>query len=139
MEISLLLYLSILSIYDCREKKVPTVLLYLGIAVAVFLSAAEGITERQIVYQFIGWLPGIFLILAAFATKKAGYADGIVLGIAGAVLGYQRAVILFCVSLLLLSVVSVLLLFLHKVSGKTRIPYLPFLTTAFLMQTLGIL
>ena len=65
--------------------------------------------------------------------------DGAVLVVAGAVLGYQRAVLLFCISLMLTAFVSAVLLLLHKVSGKTRIPYLPFMTTAFLIQKMGVL
>ena len=138
MEIVLLFYLVILSIYDCRERKVPTVLLCLGIAVAVIL-CGMGISNGRIWYQLIGWMPGAFLVLVAFATKKVGYADGLVLVVVGALLGYQRAVFLFCFSLILIVLVSVPLLLLHKFNGKTRIPYLPFITTAFLMQKLGAL
>ena len=139
MEIILLCYLVILSMYDCRERKVPFLLLCLGMAVAVILSIVEGINDGQIWHRLLGWLPGIFLVLVAFVTKKVGYADGCVLFVAGAVLGCQRAMLLFCISLMLTALVSVTLLLLHKVSVKTRIPYLPFITTAFLIQKMGVL
>lgn len=139
MEIVLLCYLIILSLYDCREKRVPFVLVCMGIAVAGILSIVKGSNDGQLWHQVMGWLPGIFLILVAFATKKVGYADGCVLVVVGAVLGYQRAVLLFCISLMLTALVSAALLLLHKVSGKTRIPYLPFMTTAFLIQKMGVL
>lgn len=135
MEIFILLfYLVILSIYDCREKQVPRVLLFIGVVVTVISLLATVIDGQQLLYRILGLLPGQFLLLVAFATKKAGYADGIVLSVIGMILGYQKAVFLFCISLLLMSLVAVLLLFLHKVNGRTRLPYLPFLTVTYVIQ-----
>lgn len=135
MEIYILLfYLVILSVYDCREKQVPGVLLFIGVVVAVISLLIVVIDGQQIWYRILGLLPGLFLLLVAFVTKKAGYADGIVLAVTGMVLGYQKTMILFCISLLLISVISVLLLFLHKVNGRTRLPYLPFLTVTYVIQ-----
>lgn len=135
MEIYILLfYLVILSVYDCREKQVPGVLLFIGVVVAVISLLIVVIDGQQIWYRILGLLPGLFLLLVAFVTKKAGYADGIVLAVTGMVLGYQKTMILFCISLLLISVISVLLLFLHKVNGRTRLPYLPFLTVVYVIQ-----
>lgn len=135
MEIYILLfYLVILSVYDCREKQVPGVLLFIGVVVAVISLLIVVIDGQQVWYRILGLLPGLFLLLVAFVTKKAGYADGIVLAVTGMVLGYQKTMILFCISLLLISVISVLLLFLHKVNGRTRLPYLPFLTVTYVIQ-----
>ena len=135
MEIYILLfYLVILSVYDCREKQVPGVLLFIGVVVAVISLLIVVIDGQQVWYRILGLLPGLFLLLVAFVTKKAGYADGIVLAVTGMVLGYQKTMILFCISLLLISVISVLLLFLHKVNGRTRLPYLPFLTVVYVIQ-----
>lgn len=135
MEIYILLfYLVILSVYDCREKQVPGVLLFIGVVVAVISLLIVVIDGQQVWYRILGLLPGLFLLLVAFVTKKAGYADGIVLAVMGMVLGYQKTMILFCISLLLISVISVLLLFLHKVNGRTRLPYLPFLTVTYVIQ-----
>lgn len=137
MWIFILLYLGMLSYYDWREKKVPVLLLCFGIVVAIMLSIVEGTREKQIWYQILGWLPGIFLCLVAAFTKKMGYADGIVLAVVGSVLGYRMAVMTFCVSLVLVSTVSVVMLFLRRVSANTQIPYIPFLTTAFLILQFG--
>lgn len=130
----LLLYLVILSIYDCREKQVPAVFLYVGIGLTALWLVSGGRNLQEIGTLLLGMLPGLFLLLVAFATKKAGYGDGIVLAVAGAVLGYRQAVLVFCIGLLLVSLVSMLLLLLRKVNGRTKIPFLPFLTAAYVVQ-----
>ena len=137
MWIFVLLYLGVLSYYDWREKKVPIVLLFFGTALAIALSMEEGMKERQIWNQILGWLPGIFLCLVALVTKKMGYADGIVLAGLGGILGYKIAVMTLCVSLMLVSAVSIITLFLRRASKDTQIPYIPFLTAAFLILYLS--
>ena len=127
-------FILILSVYDCREKQVPVVLLSVGGAVTAILMVVQGLCGQQLLYLLPAVLPGVFLLLVAFVTKKAGYADGIVLILVWAVCGYQEAVLAFAISLFVLALASVLLLLLHKVNGRTRIPYLPFLTAALALQ-----
>lgn len=130
----LVLYLIILSIYDCKEKQVPVMLLYIGVVAVALISVIELCTGRIVWYQMLGIIPGGFLVLVSIITQKAGLADGIVLGILGVVLGYKAIMLLFCISLIIISFVSILLLLLHKVTGKTRLPYLPFVTAALVIQ-----
>ena len=130
----LLFYLLILSRYDYREKRVPAVLLYVGLVAAVLLLAGE-MFSGQMTWGYLGGiLPGIFLLLVAVITRKAGMADGIVLSIVGVVLGYQDTMLLFCISLLLFCVVAIILLLFRKINSKETIPYLPFLTVAVAIQ-----
>lgn len=131
-----LLYLLILSKYDYREKQVPSVLIYVG-AGCTFLSVmwewlAEGVNSGQA----LGMLPGLLLIVLAAVTGKAGIADGVVLLIAGAVIGYPNILFAFCISLLLFCVVSVVLLCLRKIKLHENLPYLPFLTVAVVIGEL---
>lgn len=130
----LAIYLIILSIYDFKEKQVPVVALYLGGAVIVLLTVPGLVTGGVAWRRIFGLVPGAFLLLMAVVTRKVGVADGIVLLYIGALLGYQKSVLLFGISLMLFSGVSIILLFLHKVKGHTRLPYLPFLTVALIIQ-----
>ena len=134
----LLLFFVILSVFDCREKQVPVLLLGAGAVAASVLLICKVISGQQVWHQILGVLPGVFLLVVAFVTKKAGYADGVVIAIAGVVLGYKEVAFLFCISLLLISLASVVLLLFRKVNGQTQIPYLPFLTTAFVFQMICI-
>jgi len=71
--------------------------------------------------------------LIAFATKKAGYGDGIVLLLVGMVSGGGKGLWIFCISLFLISIFSVILLLCHKVRRNSEVPYLPFLTVAWIL------
>lgn len=127
-----LVYLLILSLYDIKEKKVPVAMLVAGGIVGMVVVVYDCMVGNGGWLQsMMGILPGAFLLIVAWATKKAGYADGIVLGIIGALKGYRAGCLILCFSLLLLSVVSIILLLLHKVGRKTQIPYIPFLLSAY--------
>lgn len=130
----LLLYFLILSIYDCKEKQVPVVLIYVGMTIVTVVSVIEMVTGVFEWYRLLGILPGMFLIIVALVTRKAGLADGIILAIAGAVLGHRESWLLFLISLMLAFVSSVFLLVIQKITMKTRLPYIPFLTMALLLQ-----
>lgn len=131
-----LLYLLILGIMDIREKKVPAVLLVLGILLALTVGAGErmgsGVGWGRAVHELLlGMMPGGFLLAAAYVTGKAGLGDGLVLIALGIIHGYLAGIILFCVSLFLLFLFSIGLLLLKKANGSTCIPYLPFLAAAY--------
>lgn len=81
----------------------------------------------------MGVLPGAGMLLLAKCSHKAGYGDGIVLMQLGFGLGYRQLLLLFSVSLLLLSGISVLLLLLKKVGRNTRMPYLTFLALTYVV------
>lgn len=136
------LYLLTLGIMDIREKKVPVILLALGVVSALVIGMSEKIeigTEWINIAGelFLGMIPGGFLLAVACLTNKAGYGDGLVLMILGMIYGYLPAVILLCVSLFLLSLFSIGLLVLGKAHRNTCIPYLPFLTIVYLVYFLG--
>lgn len=123
-------WLLVSSAMDIRTRRLPVWMLVLG-----GIMAAAAIWNRQIRYFDIlgGMAPGMFLLLTAFATKKAGYGDGIALSCLGAALGGERGLLLFGLSLFLMSVCSLILLGLRKVGRNTGIPYLPFLTAAWIL------
>lgn len=129
-------YLFILSVYDWKQKQVPIVLLYIGVGMVTLMSVIELVNGTFMWNRFLGVLPGIFLIVVACVTRKAGMADGIVLAIAGIILGHRQIWLLFCLSLMLIFISAVLLLLLRKIHMKTRLPYLPFLLIAFLLLQL---
>ena len=82
----------------------------------------------------MGMLPGIVLLLVAVATKKAGWADGVVLLLLGLLWGARECTVSFALSLFAISIVSLILLALRKVDRNARLPYLPFLCGGYLLQ-----
>ena len=142
----LLVYLLILSIFDCRERKVPIALLLggvLGLCLLIFVEMGCGTVLGEELGRLslrdawrewlLGALPGVFLVLVAVLTRKAGVADGVVLMEIGICLGYRITLLLLCISLMLMSLLCVPLLLMRRVKRKTELPYLPFLTGALLL------
>lgn len=132
-------YLSILAVWDVRDRRVPAGSLMLGglllAGMAVWQCAYHEAAWRV---PFMGAIPGVILLIAAKCTHMVGYADGIVLAELGLYLGCRGSVLLLCISLVLAAVYSTLLLVRHRVSGRAEIPFLPFLLAGFIIQNLGI-
>lgn len=119
-----------ISIMDIRRRSVPVWMLVPGgvLAVAAFIYQ-QGVTGDMMK----GMLPGIFLLVTAFVTRKAGLGDGIVMLFLGILSGGGGSLLIFGISLFLAAVVSLVLLGLRKAGKNTRIPFLPFLTVAWLI------
>lgn len=124
-------WLFAISILDIKCRKVPVWLLAVGGVFALPALCLSG-GSRELFQALRGMLPGILLLAAAFFTGKAGYGDGIVLLALGAV-SKGRGALLLGISLIFMSMASVVLLALRKVDRDTKIPYLPFLTAAWLL------
>lgn len=130
-------YLGVMGIYDWKEQAVPVWgLLAGGIAVLgyeIYRCVSMKITWGQLLAADLpAMIPGVILLLAAALTKKAGYADGIVLLLIGAAVGYRKCVLLFCFSLILISLFSGSIMLLHRGNRNTHVPYIPFIAISFL-------
>lgn len=132
LKVSMIIWLLAASIMDIRSRRI-----------SIWMLAAGGVLSiLAVICQYSGYwavlkgmLPGILLLLTAFATRKAGFGDGIALLFLGAAAGGEKAFMLFGLSLFLISLVSLLLLALKKVRRNTQIPFLPFLTAAWFVVT----
>lgn len=131
---SITIWLMGISIMDIRSRRVPIWMFVLGGGVVLAI-LMDQITNGAIEYVdvFTGMLPGVVLLLIAFATKKAGYGDGIAILFVGMVLGGGKSLWVFCISLFLISIYSAILLLLRIVRRNSEIPYLPFLSAAWLL------
>ena len=117
-------------IMDVRTRKVPIWMLVLGGALAVWAAFCQ---YRECLEVLRGMLPGILLLLVALGTKKAGYADGIVLCCLGMAVGSEETLVLLGLGLFLISLCAMALLVLRKVGRDTGLPFLPFLAAAWLV------
>ena len=134
------LWLGVLAGIDLRYKKIPVWLLAASGIIVTFVSLYEarkdGIQDLQLLW---GVIPGVGLMLIALITKKAGWADGVVLMLLGILVGFGACALSFALSMLMISVVSLVLLVLKRVGKNTYLPYLPFLWIGYLVQaTLGL-
>ena len=123
------LWLAGLSLFDIRYKRVPLWLVLAG-GVLVAGAGVYGCVSGEYCFTecLAGMVPGAVLLLLAAGTRKAGWADGVVLIILGIILGFWKCIMVAMLSLVLISVLSALLLIFRRAGKGTLIPYVPFLT-----------
>ena len=130
--VALFLWLLVMSLSDIRYRKVPVWLLMTGGVIAAIIEIYGCVSgERGLAEILLGMIPGLFLLLMAAGTRKAGWADGIALMLLGSVMGLRQCVAAAMLSLIMISVWSIWLLILRKADKGTRIPYVPFLTMSY--------
>lgn len=125
-------YLFVLSVFDGKDKTVPIVLLVPGVLAALGFLICKGL-QGEPVACVLGLIPGAVFLIVAAVTKKAGMADGIVLGIIGALEGYRAGMLIWGISMCALSVLAVVLLCCRRVNRDTGVPYIPFLCGGYLI------
>ncbi len=119
-----------ISIMDIRRYRVPVWMLVPGGVLAGIMFICQ---QGTMVDMLKGVLPGLVFLMIAFVTKKAGYGDGIVMIFLGILSGSTESLVIFTLSLFLAAVFSLILLGLRKAGRNTRIPFLPFLSAAWLI------
>ena len=125
-------------IMDTRSKSVPAWMLWIGTAAAAGVLLYEGINGRLNGWQACrALIPGLILLAVAYATGKAGLADGVVLMLLGIFMGYEGCVAASLGGLFLIALCSGVLLMLRRVKKDTRIPFVPFLAAAWLIVVCG--
>lgn len=133
--ILIVFWLGILAGIDLRCKKIPIWLLAVsGIimtSVSLYQAFMVGMQDMQLLW---GMLPGVGMVLIALISKKAGWADGVVLVLLGVMVGFRACAFSFILSMLMISLVSLVLLISKRVSQNTKLPYLPFLWIGYLAQ-----
>ena len=117
----------LLSIADIRERKIPVIYLAAFCMASSIYTLFFGTTGRD--SFFFSLLPGFFLRAVSLCTREGiGYGDGWTVMALGLLTGADSCFAAVCAGLVLTALCSLSLLALHKVSGKSRIPFLPFLT-----------
>lgn len=134
-------YLICLACWDMGEKKLPVWLLTLGSGcgiaeVGVLIWPGRENWQWNMLSICLAVLPGIFLMVMAKLTQKAGLGDGWTLLNVGMFETYKTCLFLLGISLLIMAVFSVALLTLRKAGRNTKIPYIPFLALAYLCRLL---
>jgi len=137
--ILLLALLAVLSVQDFRRQtigiRLPCCMAVLGAAWLAGRACAEGTAAGRLLLELaLALLPGIFFWLIAAATGQMGYGDGLVITVIGLWCGLWKCIFTVGISLFLMAVFSAGLLVLHRAHRRTRVPYLPFLAIAHLLQ-----
>lgn len=132
----LICYLIILSIYDIRIRKIPSVWLVIGgvaaLAYLIYLCLCQPFSEFW-PEMVKGWGPGLLMLAAGRLSGKIGSGDGCVLLVAGSILGSVKMMEVFMGSLLLAALTAVVLLIFRKAGKNDKMPFMPFLATAVIL------
>ena len=132
-----------LSVCDIRIRKLPVVLLWTGMALAIIrpvlvflLCGPSSEQQRLFTVALLGALPGIAMTALSFISDKVGRGDGIVLIIVGMFENCSFVTFASCVACLALALFSGILLAMHRVGRNSRMPFVPFLTGAYIVLKL---
>lgn len=123
--------LLVLSIFDLRTRKIPVLpVVFLGTAALIYRVA----TGAGCLELIIGILPGVFLLLLAYATRESiGYGDGLVIGVLGLFCGAKQAMAVLGMAFVFSAALSILLLAARRAGRKTELPFLPCLWAGYLL------
>ncbi|MCL2050567.1 MAG: prepilin peptidase [Lachnospiraceae bacterium] len=132
----ILIFLFLSTLFDIKSKKIPLQLIIIFGLTIIGISLQYG--------RFNSWeilvriMPGIFLLLISFVTKEAiGYGDGIVILLIGLGMDIQVMVSFIMIAFLLSAIVSIIILIKKKGDRQTRLPFMPFLLTAWCVCLIG--
>ena len=139
----LLVFMTALSVYDIRTRKLPVAILRAGIALALvrpalffLLSGPSTEQQRLLTVALLGALPGLTVTALSFISDKIGRGDGIVLIMMGMFENCSFVTAVSCIACFSLAVFSGILLALHRVGKNSRMPFVPFLTGAYIVLKL---
>jgi len=129
------IFLIIGTITDCKTKKVPGMLVIafpiIGMLFSLFFK------EGNIWNWILGGVFGACFFILAKVTKEAiGYADAWILTGIGVLLGINTVLTILFGALFLTIPISIILLLFKKGTKKTKLPFIPFLFVAFVIQIL---
>lgn len=128
------------SVYDIRTRQIPKFFV-----VTVFLASAVftiwGIPDDySFWWMMIGMIPGlVWLAFSRISKDKMGEGDGLLLMGLGMGLGIERISLVLVAALFLNALAAGILLAVKKADGKTRIPFVPFITAGLVMLLVNII
>lgn len=131
----LLAVLAVSAYRDWREKQIY---LYLPIG-ALILGLLWHLVcrERALEDMMFGAVVGLVMIIIGKVTGEAiGIGDGMMMVVSGIFLGFWGNMCLLMTALLLVGCVALFLIIIGKKGKDYRLPFLPFLLVAYLLQLL---
>ena len=131
-----LIFLAVASVIDWRKREIPMSLLFIMSAgITIFAIYCKDIT---IWYRLAGGALGMMLFVVSTVTKEAiGYGDSWLILLLGVQLGIFRVLQLLFVASLLAVLFAVFYLWVRKWNRKATLPFVPFLTIAYLGVMFG--
>lgn len=120
-------FMLLLTIFDIRKKEIPALWLLLFGAVSFIYVGLKG--EKEWIFVVYSLIPGAFFLALSLCTKESvGYGDGWTVLALGVLIGLRQCFAVVFTGLVFSAVFSLIMLVLRKVNGKSRLPFLPFIT-----------
>lgn len=121
------------SICDLKNLRVSVIPMALVSAVGIIINYV--IYQRSILWFASGALVGLLVVAVGIITRqKIGYGDGILFVTLGLCLGMSASLIILLLSLVLVCVFGVARVIMGKITLKSALPFLPFVTVCFVMS-----
>lgn len=131
-ELVLGIWLGVQASIDFKYKEIPGWFCLLAAIIGMVFCILE---KRGIESIFLSLMPGVLFLCFSKLTKEViGYGDGMVLVAMAFFLSLEQQVTILMTAFIVAGVVAlVLLIFFHK-KGNYRIPLIPFIFVAFLIE-----
>lgn len=128
VEIFLFLIIGICAVYDGMVKKIPLIVVWIGITVAVVLHLQGVAGECSWLSISLSLVPGLIFWVLSFVTgEKVGYGDGWMLVAIGLYMGLWRCFLILLIGLVSESLLALIMLAVKRISKDRQIPFAPFL------------
>lgn len=115
-----------MTITDIRQKKINVLLCLIGTIPGIAFSLILG--KTTITAVLFSLIAGIILLGISICTGgEIGIGDGPAVIFVGSVLGLKNVATVLMLSFIMAALYSLILLIIKKATGKSRIPFIPFL------------
>lgn len=127
------LWLVIASVQDVKYRSISGKMMLIGAGIALQHSVYECLGGHSVWQMILGLLPGVAFLVLGYVTRCVGSADGMVLMLVGFYMGWKRCLWIWLLSIFLIGIWAMLYLVWKRGCSKRRLPYIPFLTLAWLV------
>ncbi len=133
-EIVLTIWLGIQAVIDFKHKEISIGLCLWGGLLGIAFCIAE---RRGIEGLLFSLLPGcFFIIFSKISNEVIGYGDGIIFIVMAFFLSVQQQVTILMIAFSIAGLVALVMLLFFQKRGNYRIPLIPFVFIAFLIESL---
>jgi len=127
--------LGVAAFWDKRTFSIPVLLPAVVFCAGFTVNIISG--ESKWWQLLLGCIPGIILlVISLLSSGSMGLGDGLVLTAAGPCLGLVNGLFLLTISLIFASAVGFILIALHQIKIKDRIPFIPFVLGGYIILLL---
>lgn len=124
------------TIFDLKSRSVPLIVFPIFGIPGICLSLIIGqLKTGQILDWAFGILLGlVFIAISLISDKKLGMGDAFAILVTGIYLGGCAASAVLMYAMMAASILSIIILAMKKASGKTELPFIPFLLLGCIIQ-----